>query len=410
MFFALGRAALRHFSRSRLEEALQRRNRLRDLKRLFRRHDELVRATGLLYALALIAMAVLLHAWGREQFADPAVGTAAGVALAVVLALTVGGMIPMAWARYAADGVLVVTLPVLFLCRTAFLPVQRALRLLDALVRRLAGVPRDALPESPIEEEIRSVVSEGQREGAIAPDQREMIESVIEFRKADVSEAMTPRTDIVSIEADATAEEATQLVAQEGHSRIPVVEGRVDSVVGILYAKDLLINTRAADDARTRVRDLMRPALFVPETKHLDELLREFRRAKVHMAVVLDEYGGTAGLVTIEDIIEEIFGEIVDEYEEVPPQPIRRLEDGGYEVEARVHIDEINDELSLDLPEDEDFDTIGGYVLSCLGHIPKSGETLERDGARITVLEAEPRRINRLKIEPAPGDEAAGEA
>jgi CBS domain containing-hemolysin-like protein len=230
-----------------------------------------------------------------------------------------------------------------------------------------------------------------------------MIEGVIRFKKADVTETMTPRTDIVSIDADATPDEARRLIVLSGHSRIPVTGGAIDTIVGILYAKDLLSDEAAGrTTAPVRVADVMRPPLFIPATKRLDELLAEFQRAKVHMAVVLDEYGGTAGLVTIEDLIEEIFGVITDEHEDAPPSPIRRIAPRTWEVEARAHIDELNDELSLNLPENEDYETIGGFVLSRLGYIPKAGESLEHQGLRITVLEAEDRRITRLRIERAP--------
>jgi len=349
MFFALAGGALRCFSRSRLEHVLARRGRLRRLGRLLEHYDELLRTTVLLHILCLVAWAALAEAWAVGQFGGGAAGWLIGGGLAAVVGVTVAGIIPMA------------------------------------------------------EEEIRSVVSEGEREGTIEEDQKEMIEGVIEFKKADVTEIMTPRTDIVSIEADALADEARQRVAESGHSRLPVTENGIDSIVGVLYAKDLLLQgTGGGRDEPQHARNLMRPPLFVPETKRLDELLSGFRRAKVHMAIVLDEYGGTAGLVTVEDIVEEIFGEIVDEYEQVPPQPIRRIADRMFEVEARVHIDELNDDLSLHLPEDEDYETIGGFVLSRLGRIPKAGEVLERDGLRITVLEAEAMRITRLRLELTP--------
>jgi len=403
MFFALAGGTLRCFSRSRLEDVLARRGQLRRLDHLLEHYDELLRTTVLLHILCLIAWAALAEAWAVGRFGGGAAGWLIGGGLAAVVGVTVAGIIPMAWAQYAAESVLAVILPALLFFRAVFLPAQRLLGTLDGLVRRLAGVTPDVQTRPDIEEEIRSVISEGEREGAIEEDQKEMIEGVIEFKKADVTEIMTPRTDIVSIEADALADEARRRIAESGHSRLPVTENDIDSIVGILYAKDLLLQgTGGGREEPQHVRNLMRPPLFVPETKRLDKLLSGFRRAKVHMAIVLDEYGGTAGLVTVEDIVEEIFGEIVDEYEEVPPQPICRIADRMFEVEARVHIDELNDDLSLHLPEDEDYETIGGFVLSRLGHIPKAGEVLERDGLRITVLEAEARRITRLRLELTP--------
>ena len=354
-----------------------------------------------------MALTVLVLLGSIEHFGAGPFGFMIGAALAVILGVTVGGVIPMAWARYAAETVLILTLPILFICRAVFYPFGRGLGPLDALVRRLAGVPRGRRPLSPIDEEIESVISQGEREGSLDRTQKEMIENVIRFNKSDVSQIMTPRTDIVGIEAGATAEEARNLVASSGHSRIPVTRGNIDTIVGILYAKDLLERTSGDGSAPLHVKDVMRAPLFVPETKKLDELLKEFQGDKVHMAVVLDEYGGTAGLVTIEDVVEEIVGEIVDEYEQEPPQPVRSLGPRSFEVEARVHIDELNRELALKLPEHEDYETIGGFVLSRLGYIPKAGETLEYEGLRITVVEAEERRITRLKIDLPSPDKAA---
>ncbi|MBM4018790.1 MAG: HlyC/CorC family transporter, partial [Planctomycetes bacterium] len=228
--------------------------------------------------------------------------------------------------------------------------------------------------------------------------------------RTDAGQIMTPRTDIVSIEASASADAARALVAASGHSRIPVTKGNIDTVVGILYAKDLLERAcGTAGATELRVRDVMRPPLFVPETKRLDELLREFQGDKVHVAIVLDEYGGTAGLVTIEDVVEEIVGEIVDEYEQAPPKPVRPVAERSWEVEARLRIDELNRELGLAIPEHEDYETIGGFVLARMGYIPKAGEAFEHDGARVTVVEAEARRIVKVRIDLPPPEQAPGQ-
>ena len=400
LFFALTHSALRLFSRARLETTLRERRRLGDLERLYRHHEDLVQMARSLHILGLIALTVVATLWSTGRFGFGAMGWAIGVALAAGVGVLFGGAIPMAWAKYAAEGVLSATLPVCQVCRAAFAPAQLVLRVFDRLVRRLAGVSDESRAVSHIEEEIRSVVGEGEREGILQQDQKDMIESVIKFRKADASQIMTPRTDIVSIDVGATTQEARALVARTYHSRIPVTRGNIDTVVGILYAKDLLDLESGEGAARQLlVKDVMRPPQFVPETKKLHELLREFQSDKVHMAIVLDEYGGTAGLVTIEDVVEEIVGEIVDEYEQEPPKPIRGLGEHAYEVEARVRIGDLNGELSLRLPEGEDYETIGGFVLSRLGYIPKTGEALQYDNLRITVLEADERRIIRLRIE-----------
>jgi CBS domain containing-hemolysin-like protein len=403
LFFALTHYALNNFSRARLEEALKRRGRLGQLQRLFRHHEELSRAMGLLHVLSLVALTLLAVAWAADRIGDDWLGWTTGILLALAASLIFGGIVPMAWARYAADSVLAATLPLCQVFRVAFYPLGRGLGPLDAIVRRLAGVPHGYRLSSPIGEEIRSVLAEGEREGALGKSQKEMMEAVIRFNSTDAGRIMTPRTDIVSIEAGAPADEARALVASSGHSRIPVTKGNIDTIVGILYAKDLLERGCGAEAAQVRVRDVMRQPLFVPETKKLDELLQGFQGDKVHMAVVLDEYGGTAGLVTIEDVVEEIVGEIVDEYEQAPPKPIRPVADRAWEVEARVPVDEVNRELGIAFPEHEDYETIGGFVLARMGCIPRQGEVLQHDGVRITVLAAEERRLLKLRIDlPAP--------
>jgi len=198
--------------------------------------------------------------------------------------------------------------------------------------------------------------------------------------------------------------DARDRILKEGLSRVPVFEGTLDNIVGILYAKDLLpflniAGGTAGDDEKMQLRRILRPALFVPRTKPLRDLLREFRIQQVHMAVVLDEYGGTSGLVTTEDIVEEIVGSIADEYERPAPDELKRLDGRTAEVDARMNIPDLNRALGLALPEDGDYQTIGGFVLSTLGVIPVKGDALEHEGLRITVLDAETRRIKKLRLE-----------
>ena len=403
VFFALTNSALRWFSRTRLEELLRRRNRLDDLRRFYEHHDELLQMARSLHIMAVVAMVVLVEVWATDRFGPTLAGWLIGAAVASCLTVILAGIIPLAWAKHAAESVLAATLPASQVCLRLFAPGTRFLSLFDSLVRRMLGTTDRRTAATHIEEEIRSVTSEGEREGLLDAPQIQMIENVLRFRRADISQIMTPRTDLVSLDCAATAEEARLLIVQSGHSRIPVTRGNIDTIVGILYAKDLLERACGPTDRPLRAQDVARPPLFVPETKRLDELLREFQGNMLHMAIVLDEYGGTAGLVTIEDIVEEIVGEIADEYEQAAPRPIRQVAERTFDVEARVRIGDLNDELGLNLPEHEDYETVGGFVLSRLGTIPKAGETLEVGGLRITVLEAEPRRVTRLRLDlPAP--------
>jgi CBS domain containing-hemolysin-like protein len=198
--------------------------------------------------------------------------------------------------------------------------------------------------------------------------------------------------------------EARDRILKEGLSRMPIYEGSLDNVVGILYAKDLLrfLNVAggsAGDDAEMELRKLIRPPYFVPRTKPLRDLLKEFRRQQVHMAVVLDEYGGTTGVVTTEDIVEEIVGSIADEYERPAPDELKRLGEHAVELDARMNVTDVNRELGLALPEDGDYQSIGGFVLSSLGVIPAKNDTLEYEGLKLTIVDAEPRRIKKIRVD-----------
>jgi putative hemolysin len=218
---------------------------------------------------------------------------------------------------------------------------------------------------------------------------------------ATVSQIMTPRTDMHMVQVDAPWDELISQAIESGHTRIPVYDKTRDDIVGILYVKDLLPELATGDaESRTPIRELLRKPLFVPETKAVDDLLQMFQQLRTHIAVVLDEYGGVSGLVTIEDVLEEIVGEIDDEYDPESVQEIERIDQDTVEALGRAHIDEINEALHLELPEDGDYDTIGGLVFSELGRIPQTGEAVVwQDKVRISVLEATRRRIDRVRIE-----------
>jgi putative hemolysin len=225
-----------------------------------------------------------------------------------------------------------------------------------------------------------------------------MIENVLELSSSTADEIMTPRTDIVAVEVNADLHKVLDTITQAGHTRVPVYENNIDNILGLIYAKDLLSQI-GKNPAEFKLRDKIREAYFVPETKPLRALLHEFQNQKLHIAVVLDEYGGTAGIVTLEDILEELVGEITDEYEETPTEPIRKINQDTIEADARTSVDDLNDEFELDLPEDEDYETIGGFVFSRLGYIPKTGESFDYENLKFTIASAETRKIKRIKIQ-----------
>jgi CBS domain containing-hemolysin-like protein len=225
-----------------------------------------------------------------------------------------------------------------------------------------------------------------------------MIKSVIEFRDTTAGHIMTTRQEVVALPATATIEEVKKTIEESGHSRIPIHDGSLDHVIGILYARDLMKYLGVAG-AQLDVRAAMRPPMLVPETKPLRDLLSEFRLQKVHLAVVLDEYGVTAGVVTVEDVIEELVGEISDEHEPTEPAMFKRLDDRTAEADARLHIDELNRMMGLSIPEDAGYETLGGFLSTSLARIPEKGAVLDHQSVRYTVLEAEPQRAKRIRIE-----------
>jgi len=330
------------------------------------------------------------------------------VALSWAVLYVIGLVIPLSLARHAAERIIIGWADVIRAVHLLAWPV-RALGFIDVAIRRLAGAEHVTEKEE-IKEELLSAAAEGEREGALGGEERDMIEAVVEFGSTTAGEVMTPRTDLESMELTDDLGKVIKIVREVGHSRIPVYEESIDHVVGIFYVKDLM-RWLAGDGVKGagkpfRLRSILRPALFVPETKPVRELLDELIKQKVHIAVVTDEYGGTAGVVTVEDIVEEIFGEIQDEYElpeDAPPEV--RVDDAGNaaEADARCSIYDVNAALhamGVVIPEGNEYDTIGGYVMATLGHIPVAGETVEGDGFAVTVLQAEPTRVVRLKIEP----------
>jgi CBS domain containing-hemolysin-like protein len=275
-------------------------------------------------------------------------------------------------------------------------PIVKGVAWVGVTVQRAIAPREPTDPSEELEEEIMSVVSEGEREGAIENDEKRMIESILDLHDADVGKIMTPRTDMVAIEASVTAEEAVAMVNESGFSRLPVYNETRDNIVGVLYAKDLLCRHR--DGTPATIGELMRKPYFVPETKMVARLLQEFKSKKVHIAIVLDEYGGTAGLATVEDILEEIVGEITDEYDSSEEPTVHVVGDDVAEIDARMNIDEVNEALHIELPEDGDFETVGGFVSSHLGRIPVKGETFAYDNVQFVVLAAEERRVSRIQL------------
>ncbi|MBI1371126.1 MAG: DUF21 domain-containing protein [Planctomycetes bacterium] len=413
-FYTANNYALLDFSRSRLAALLKARGREAWVDHLDEFHDGMILITALMRTMANVAILLAMIAWitpPQEQHTWTDLGAA--VVVAAVLMMVFGVAVPLSWSRHAAEPLLAFSLPILHVTYVLLRPLMAVLHAFDPLVRRLLGVPANLDDDATeAEQEILDAVSEGEKSGLVDEEQKEMIEAVVEFPTTTVEQIMTPRIAIEGVSADATLADIKAFVSEAGHSRVPVYEGDLDHIVGILYVKDLIPLLGAATAESFNLRKMLREAVFVPESKPLRDLLGQFKASKVHLAMVLDEYGGTAGLVTIEDVIEEIVGEIHDEHEPVDEEmpAIERVDPTVFEVDGRVRIDDVNDELQVSIPEDEDYDTIGGFVFATLGRIPDMGESFDYDNLRITISEAEKTRVAKVKIEVLDRTEQPSEA
>lgn len=284
--------------------------------------------------------------------------------------------------------------------RRVTVPLWNIAARIDQLVHRTAGVeePQDR-PGHLITGEIVTLVDEGQRRGVIWSGGSQMIQGLLDLHETDVSSIMTPRTNLVSIAADTSLQEASQRIMQCGYSRFPVIRDSIDDVIGVLYARDLLRSmAEGADLQRETVERIARPAVYVPESQRIDALIDEMRKKKIQLAIVVDEYSGVAGVVTMEDIMEEIIGEISDEFDPDEPQ-LMHQRDGIIEADAQAHIDDLNDQYQLGLPEGADYDTLNGFLLAEFGRIPHQGESYQWHNVRLTVLEADERQLRRVRLE-----------
>lgn len=329
-----------------------------------------------------------------------------GIAIASPVLWVTNMALPAAIARHAWGPTLRCSTPLIRAVLVPLRPFGVAYRFLDEVVRRLAGADDDEGDRA--EAEILSAVEQAERFGGVDETERDMIEAVVEFRSTSVEEIMTPRTAIEALSYTDDLAQVKQYVRDSHHSRIPVYQENLDTIAGFLYAKDLLrwlAGPGGTHPERFHLQDILRPALFIPETKTVRELLREMIQSRVHIAMVADEYGGTAGLVTIEDIVEEVFGEIHDEYEDAPAdeaEVLLDMEGRTAEIDAQLHIDDANDALrplNVELPEEDDYDTVGGYISTRLGRIPGVGDEWAEGVVRLVVISAEPTRVRRVRLE-----------
>ena len=334
---------------------------------------------------AAALLCVLLLGEGREYYAT---------LLLAPLVVLFGEMVPKAYFRYNADRLAPLLGPPLHACLRLFTPLSTVIRRASTLLLTPFGISPAERDPYITREELKFLVQEGNRHADLDTEERRMIHKIFHFGETTVQEAMIPLIEVVALAAEATVADAVATMNEHYFSRIPVYEERIDQIAGIVHAFDLL-----SADPNASLRSLIRPAYYVPETKLVDDLLQEMQRGRIHMAIVVDEYGGVVGIVTVEDLLEEIVGEIEDEYDEEPP-PLKRLPDGSYMVDARIEVDRLREEIGIRLPEGE-YETLGGFLISLLQKIPETGEEAEYAGRRFVVAEADKRSIVKVRIRTA---------
>jgi putative hemolysin len=404
-FIVLGYAALSNSRPAALRELAQEGNRragraLRLTESLPRLHIAaqliltLIRFT--IAALATVNVANALAAASPSVLAanSPVLAYVAMLLPVALLTYIVGELVPEAIGSAYPESL---ALPLSFFQRlllVGFSPVAGVLHTTSVALARRSGL--SDITKEVSDEEIMTLVDVGERGGVIESEEKEMIRSVLQFGETLAREVMVSRLDMVALDTETSVHEARRTILESGHSRIPIYEDNIDNVKGLLYAKDLLHDLGAEDGQKT-VRDLIRPAYFVPETKTADSLFKEMQGRKVHMAILVDEYGATSGIVTIEDLIEEIVGDIQDEYDLHEEEEVVQHGENQYTIDATMNLHDFNDLMKTDLPT-EDTDTLGGYVFAQLGRLPRLGETVETENLLLVVESVEGRRIRKIRV------------
>jgi len=360
-------------------------------------HDKLFSAvilSGNLFTIFATSLgtAVLIGIVGEDY------GVLAATVVMTFLTVVFGELTPKTFAVTHAERVsLFLARPLQFYVKLIY-PLIWIFHVSADFILRLLGVKEHPVSPFVTEEEIRAMINIGGEEGTIEEEEKKLLHRIFEFGDTEVSEAMVPRTEMAVISHDATVSQAMQLVSEKGFSRYPVIQENIDNVLGILYIKDLMITMSQTDIMSLSISNFMREAYYIPETKMVTQLLDEMRKNKFHIAVVMDEYGGTAGLVTLEDIMEEIVGGLQDEFEEIKAETeIEVIDEKTFIVSGQTPLDETEEVLGARI-ESEDFNTIGGYVFGLFGRLPKVGEQVRTPEFRFMVMDVEGRKISKVKI------------
>jgi putative hemolysin len=399
-FFALLRNALLHSVPSRVLEQIDDAAERARMQPLLERAEALATSASVFERGSQIVFIVLLVTLWNETLTLSSLGLT--VLVSVPLLVFISDLLPNSLRGPNSDSILCRALPL-------FNQVQRPVAVLSLILEgmrrvlmRLLKIQAPSRAARHLIEDLRNLIEDSGRHGEFGESEKEIIENVVDFYNLDVADLMTPRTELEAVNVADGVQGLVKQFSESGHSRLPVFENSLDTIIGIAFAQELIGKVHARNLENMELKPLLQPVGFVPETKRVSELLNEFRKDRLKMAVVLDEYGGTAGIITLGDIVAELVGEMREELGELAPEAIQRLEDGSIKIEANTRISEVNefleDDLSMELPEEADYETLAGFVLSEMGRFPKAGDHFEWHRMRFSILEANDRRVLRVLL------------
>lgn len=399
--FGMLRSALLHSLPSRVLEFAGEEDRRKRLRPLLERAESLATSASVYWTASQILFVVFVWVLvgeflGGEGLSAPSMGLS--LLVTVPLLVVAGEAVPSALRGERTDRFLVYALPAFELAQRPLAALIVALEWTRRLLFRVLRIQERTPASRELVEGLRAVIEDSERDQVLAESEREIIENALSFHDVAVNQVMTPRTDMEAVDLSEGVREVVRRMADTGHSRIPVHDGGLDRIVGVAYAQEILQAIANGEAQLRELGSLLRPVLYVPETKLASELLNEFRRKHQKIAVVLDEYGGTAGLVTMGDIVSELMGEMPVELGQREPPPIHRLPDGRMRVAGTTKVSELEEELALDLPEERGYETVAGFVLHELGRFPKKGERFRRGSFELFVSEATDRRVLQVEI------------
>ncbi len=400
-FFSASETALTSFRSIHLEKFENDKNikKIELLKNWLKNPNEML--TGLLVGnnivnilASSIATVVTINVIGEASSSSVAVAT---IGMTIII-LIFGEITPKIIAKNQAVKIAGIVINIIYYFTWILKPIIKILMMISKFIGRMLGIEIKNEGFMITEEDIISFVNVGEAEGIIEEEEKEMIHSIVGFGETTAKEVMTPRTSMFALEGEKTLDDVWDEIIENGFSRIPVYKDTIDNIIGVLYVKDVLsiIKDGKTD---TPIKNFVRLGYFVPETKSIIEILQEFRSMKVHIAMVLDEYGGIVGLVTIEDLIEEITGEIRDEFDTEEEELIHKINDNTYEVDGMIDIETLDKELSIKLPESEDYESLGGLIVTELGRVAIIGDIVNIEDVRLEVLEVDKMRVSKVLIE-----------